>query len=409
MLRQEENELLTRVGPGTPMGELIRRYWVPALLSEEIGEPDSAPVRVKILGERLVAFRDTEGRVGLLDEFCPHRRTSLVYGRNEESGLRCIYHGWKFDVDGNIVETPCEPPESTFRYRLSIRAYPIREMGGVIWSYLGPPEKMPPFRVFEWMTLPDNNCHAVKIWEEANYLQALEGGVDSSHLSWLHRIFKGAGEMSLSAFDGAPRLEIEETPYGYRYAAIRKTANPAERFVRITPFILPFHTIVPFAKDQPRNFHAWVPIDDENVWVYFMHYGRNHEIDPVAHKEPYELDAEYRRRRTLRNQHLQDREMMRTTNFSGIPHIPTQDHAVQEAMGPIVDRSLEHLGSSDTSVIHLRQLLLRVVGDLMEGKDPPGLNEPIPWELIDSESIVVPADMPWQQLGALPQNATVAG
>jgi phenylpropionate dioxygenase-like ring-hydroxylating dioxygenase large terminal subunit len=400
MLSKKENELLTKVGPGTPMGEFIRRYWIPALLSEEIPQPDGAPVRVRILGEELVAFRDTEGRLGLLEEYCPHRRASLVYGRNEENGLRCIYHGWKMDVEGNVVDMPCGPPGTAFKNKVKHKAYPTREAAGIIWAYLGPPEKIPGFRVFEWMRLPETNCHTVKIFQECNYLQAVEGGVDSSHISWLHRDFHRSGDLKLASLDGAPRIELQDTPYGFCYAAIRMTPNPSEQFVRITPFILPFHTIVPFAKNQPRNFHAWVPIDDENTWTYFMHYSRNEPVDPEAHKAPFELDWEYRKRRNLRNMHLQDRELMKSKNFSGIPHIPTQDHAVQESMGPIVDRTKERLGASDIAVIHLRRLLLKAVGEFMEGREPPGLDPSYPFDRINSESVVIPVEKPWRELVA---------
>ncbi len=401
MFSREENDLLTRIGPGTPMGKLMRCYWIPALLSEEIPVADGAPVRVRILGEHLVAFRDSDGRVGLLEEYCPHRRASLVYGRNEESGLRCIYHGWKMDVEGNVLEMPCEPAGTAFTSKVKHRAYPTREASGVIWAYLGPADKMPAFRLFGWMKLAEANRHTVKIFQECNYLQAVEGGVDSSHLSWLHRDFHRAGDLKLAALDGAPRIELQDTPYGFCYAAIRKTADPAKQFVRITPFILPFHTIVPFAKSQPRNFHAWVPIDDENTWTFFMHYSRSERIDPEAHKAPFELDEEYRKRRNLLNMHLQDREMMKTRNFSGIPHIPTQDHAVQESMGPIVDRSKERLGTSDIAVIHLRKLLLKVVREFIDGKEPPALDPSYPFERIDSDSVVAPVEKSWQALAGL--------
>ncbi len=195
MLSQEENELVTRVGPGMPLGQVMRRYWVPVALSRELPEPDCAPVRVRVLGERLVAFRDSDRRLGLLQEHCAHRRASLFLGRNEEGGLRCAYHGWKYDVDGNCLDMPTEPPESTYRHRMQLTAYPTAELGDVVWAYMGPPEKQPPLPTFEWTQVPQTHRYVSKTWEECNWLQALEGGIDSIHASFLHR--KGLQEDGL--------------------------------------------------------------------------------------------------------------------------------------------------------------------------------------------------------------------
>src|ERR1700721_1642220 len=186
MLPSKENELITRVGPGTPMGDTMRRYWMPACLSSEIAEPDSAPVRVRLLGEDLVAFRDTDGRIGLVEEFCPHRRVSLYFGRNEECGLRCVYHGWKFDRDGSCVDMPSEPPDSLFKTKVTIAAYPTWEGGGIIWTYMGPREKQPPPPDYEWVRAPDTHRFVSKTHEDANWLQGLEGGLDTAHSSFLH-------------------------------------------------------------------------------------------------------------------------------------------------------------------------------------------------------------------------------
>ena len=188
MLTREENELLTRVGPGTPMGALMRCYWLPALLAEELPAPDCPPVRVRLLGEDLVGFRDSEGRVGLLGAHCPHRGASLYFGRNEECGLRCVYHGWKFDVTGQCVDMPSEPPESSFKQKVRPTAYPCVEKGGVIWTYMGPPAEQPPLVDLEWIRAPAGHCHVSKTYQECNYLQGIEGGVDTAHSSFLHRM-----------------------------------------------------------------------------------------------------------------------------------------------------------------------------------------------------------------------------
>src|SRR5436309_3536854 len=187
MLTREMNTFLTRTGPGTPMGELFRRYWIPALLDWELPERDCPPVRVKLLGEKLVAFRDTAGRIGMIEEFCAHRGVSLWFGRNEECGLRCPYHGWKYDVNGQCVDLPSEPEESGVRRGIKLKSYPCVELGGVIWTYMGPPEEKPPLPSFEWVHLPPSHRVTTKRWQESNYLQAIEGGIDSSHVSFLHR------------------------------------------------------------------------------------------------------------------------------------------------------------------------------------------------------------------------------
>ncbi len=250
MLSREENELITRVGPGTPMGNAMRRYWIPACLSREIAEPDGAPVRVRLLGEDLVAFRDTEGRIGLVDEFCPHRRVSLYFGRNEECGLRCVYHGWKFDVDGACVDQLNEPAEYEFKHKVRLDAYPTCELGGIVWAYLGPADKMPPLPKFAWTQVPEARRHVTKVIEECNWLQALEGGIDTSHAPILHRLLtdssKRGGIKPSNPFvrGKAPKLVVDVTDYGYLYAGIRPLGD-ARCHIRTYHFIMPFHQIRP--------------------------------------------------------------------------------------------------------------------------------------------------------------------
>ena len=225
MLTAEQNELLTRTGPGTPMGETMRRYWLPALLSRELPEPDGPPVRVKLLGELLVAFRDTSGRVGLLEEHCPHRGASLWLGRNEENGLRCVYHGWKFDVDGRCLGMMNEPVE--FKELVRARSYPTEEMGGMVWAYLGPPDRRPPPPRFGYTQADPDQLALTKVVEECNWLQALEGGIDTSHAPIMHRALKENPAQPGLPYNGpfvqgrAPVLEVDVTDYGYRYFGVR--------------------------------------------------------------------------------------------------------------------------------------------------------------------------------------------
>ena len=281
MLKAEDNEILTRVGPGTLMGELLRRYWTPACLSAEIPEPGSPPARVRLLGENLVAFRDTRGRVGLVQENCPHRGASLYFGRNEDASLRCVYHGWAFDVDGNCVDMPSEP--APFCEKVRMKSYPVHESGGIVWTYLGPRETMTPFRDFGTDGLADGEVMATKQHSTCNWVQAMEGNIDTSHISHLHQ-WDGIDDLpddgsdkpgypsnamswKFWRHDRAPRLEVDDTWYGYRYAGIRTTPN-GNTHVRVTAYALPYATMVasiPFSV----GCGMFVPIDDENCWRYF--------------------------------------------------------------------------------------------------------------------------------------------
>ncbi|HET9917509.1 MAG TPA: Rieske 2Fe-2S domain-containing protein [Candidatus Binatia bacterium] len=376
MLSHAENELLTRVGPGTAMGALMRCYWLPALLSEEIPAPDCPPVRVRLLSEDLVAFRDSKGRVGLLGEHCAHRGTSLFFGRNEECGLRCVYHGWKFDVDGNVLETPAEPESSEFRNKLRHTAYPCQEIAGMIFAYMGAPGKRPLMPRYEWAGLDAGQTFPVKSYLECNYLQGIEGDFDSSHTTFLHN--NDIQNNQNLKRDGAPTLETEATNYGMRAISIRKLG--AERiYVRTSPYIMPCFSIVPgpptakFEENDIRGFRFWVPIDDEHSWLYIL----NMRQQPFADVERAALrswvEPDYRRKRNLHNDYRIDREVQRTRHYSGIEAVnpAEQDGCATETMGPICDRGQEHLGYSDKTIIALRKMLLNAVRGLAQGKAPP--------------------------------------
>jgi phthalate 4,5-dioxygenase len=410
MLTREENELLTRTGPGTPMGEMMRRYWIPALLSEEVPEPDGEPVQLQLLGERLVAFRDTAGRVGLLAEHCPHRGASLAYGRNEECGLRCIYHGWKLDVDGNVLETPPEPETSTFRHRLQHTAYPTRELADVIWTYMGPPGTEPRFPEWEWTHAAPEQRVATRIFQDCNYVQGIEGSIDSAHSDYLH-----SSDIRGRPQDHAPRLEAQDTAYGFRYAAIRKPDADADRFkyVRITAFVAPFSVFIPplragiaasaEGKDEVVIHQAWVPIDDEHNSFFTFAFNRNGPLPPIwrHHSAQFGLEANHGRPlRNRANKHLQDRAAMKAGNWSGIQGVNSQDFTVAESMGPIFDRTKEHLGASDIAVIRLRRSMLDAVRSFMAGREPPGVDPAIPYERLATDERLVPIDSPWETVGA---------
>ncbi len=388
MLSKDDNERLTRVGAGTPMGNVFRRYWLPALLASELPKADGAPVRFRLLGEDLVAFRDSNGAVGLVDAFCPHRRAPMFLGRNEKCGLRCVYHGWKFDVTGRCVEMPTEPKESTYKDKIRIKSYAAHEAGGLIWAYMGPAAGMPPPPDMELTRAPVTHRFVSCTVQDCNYLQALEGGLDSSHATILHNVT--IGDMSwLDDYERTtPKLDVQSTDYGFQYSGIRKIDG--RHWVRVYQYIMPVTQMraraVPVRgeKSPPRiptiNGHYWVPIDDVTVSVINFSYSADPEI-PLDREFAREMEAGYGRgedellpdgrlKRNWRNNYLIDRDVQATQTFTGIEGINTQDVAVQEGMGPIVDRSEEHLGSTDRAIVQMRRLLLEATRVVEAGGNP---------------------------------------
>jgi len=402
MLSREDNELITRTSSGTPMGNLMRRYWIPALLSEEIPAPNCSPVRVKILSEELVAFRDTQGRIGLIGEHCAHRGTSLFFGRNEACGLRCIYHGWKYDVEGNVLETPAEPVGSDFRHKLRHTAYPTREANGVIYAYLGPPAKMPLLPNYEWTRVPLEYTYVTKCLLECNYLQGLEGECDSSHLSFLHRTFTNERNQPFYKSDTAPFYETEETDFGVRLIATRK--NNDQQYVRFSAFVMPVYGCVPAGRPtnelEGYEIHTYVPADDRHCWRYDIGFRRDRAVREEEVHRRKQIKSDYTRIRNAANDYLQDRVMQKSVNFTGIEDFLNHDACATESMGPIFDRSQEHLGVSDKAVIAVRKFLLTSIRAVQEGKEPPHLvHEPSKnwFPHIDCFAYLVPRDVPWQR------------
>ncbi len=375
MLSKRDNELITRTGIGTSLGDLMRRYWMPALLSEEIPEADGPPVQVRILGEELVAFRDSQGRIGLLNEHCSHRGTSLFYGRNEDCGLRCIYHGWKYDIEGKVLETPAEPASSTFHQRLQHPSYPTREVNGIVFGYLGPRDRMPLFPQYEWAAVAKTQTYVTKCLQDCNYLQGLEGECDSSHLSFLHRTFAVDGEQSLYQADSAPAYETDETDFGVRLVATRNAGNGTS-YVRVSSFLMPVGVAVPVgAPDSTGRLdgyevHFYTPVDDTHSWRFDFGFRRSRPIDDRDVHRSKIIDSNHRRIPNVDNHYLQDREKQRTVNFTGMEDFLSHDSCATESMGPLFDRSREHLGSSDQGVIAVRRYLLDAVKGLQEGREP---------------------------------------
>jgi len=406
MLKKEHNELLTRTQAGTPMGELFRRYWLPALLSSELPTPDCPPVRLQLLGEKLITFRDTSGKLGAMDEFCAHRGVSLWFGRNEENGLRCPYHGWKFDVTGQCVDVPSEPEDSQLSKRVKLKSYPMIERGGVVWIYMGPPELTPPLPEWEFATVPANQSYMSKRLQECNWLQALEGGIDSSHVSFLHRgalktdpLFKGAKGNDYNMRDLKPQFEVEEVEGGL-LVGVRRKAVAGHLYWRITPWIMPCFTMVPPRADHPLHGHFWVPIDDENCWAWSFDY---HPTRALSAHEVEAMDAgagvhckyvpgTFIPLANKRNDYLMDRDKQRSGElYSGVDGIAIQDSSLQESMGAIVDRSRENLTGTDRGIVQTRRRLIDAALALAEhGTPPPGLKPEE--QKIRSVAIVLPED-----------------
>jgi phthalate 4,5-dioxygenase oxygenase subunit len=403
MLSNEDNELVTRTNPGTPMGDLIRRYWVPALLSEEIPAPDCPPARVKLLGEDLVGFRDTQGRIGLIGERCAHRGTSLFFGRNEECGLRCVYHGWKYDTEGSVVDTPAEPAGSDYHKKLRHTAYPTHESNGIIYAYLGPRELIPIFPNYEWTQVPLEFTYVTKGLLECNYLQGLEGECDSSHLSFLHRSFTNERNQTLYKSDTAPFYETEDTDFGVRLIATRNAADN-QHYVRLSAFVMPVYGCVPAGRPtnelEGYEIHTYVPADDTHCWRYDIGFRRDRAVrDDEVHRRK-QIKSDYTRIRNARNDYLQDRQMQKTINFTGIEDFLNHDACATESMGAIFNRSKEHLGVSDKAVIAVRKFLLTAVKELQDGKEPPHLVRAAErnwFPHVDCFAYLLPRNVTWRQ------------
>ena len=384
MISREDNVALTRTGAGTLMGDLFRRYWLPALLSSEIPKPDCAPVRVKLLGEALISFRDSNGKIGLLDEFCAHRGVSLWFGRNEDCGLRCPYHGWKYDVTGQCVELPSEGPDGPMRKRMKLKSYPCLELGGVVWTYMGPPALRPEPPGVEWAHVPPARRYVSKRLQESNYLQAMEGGIDSSHVSFLHGaalkrdpLFKGSKGNEYNLRDSMPEFDVVDFPGGLLIGA-RRNAERGRYYWRITPWVLPTHTIIPPRAGHPLGAHVWVPIDDQHCWAWSINYHprRSLKISELkAMRSGKGIHVKYLPGTFLplqnrRNDYLIDRK---SENFSGVEGIAMQDASLQESMGPIQDRARENLCPTDRGIVMARKKLLEAAQAARESKAIPGL------------------------------------
>lgn len=416
MLTPEENDILTQVGPDKPMGKLMRQHWTPVCLIEEVAEPDGAPLKVEVLGESYVAFRDTDGRLGLLDELCPHRRASLVLGRNEECGLRCLYHGWKFDVDGNTVAMSSEPEGSPLMDKVKQRSYPVKEWGGFVWAWFGDKENVPEFEPPAFAPTENSPLAILKIRIPCNWAQIHEGQIDSAHSSSLHssdmvpaRVESAAADEKSwyrPSTDKSPRMQTQTTSYGFHYAAIRRPMKNADenQYVRVTEYVAPYYSLIP-----PNNMYnvasVIVPIDDTTTAFHFIAWGTNtvpstEEWRAFTYaRKGIDLNDRWEPIRTVENNFLQDRQRMKLGNFTGIQGIPNQDIAMWVTQGLIADRSADILGASDLAIVEFRRLMVDAAKKVAEGGAAIGTEEPrVPQSSIMSREGVYPKSVDWRTL-----------
>lgn len=417
MLSLKENELLTHVVPGEPMGDLMRQHWTPVCLSEEVAEKDGTPLLVEALGTRMVAFRDTEGKLGLLDELCPHRLASLVYGRNEECGLRCLYHGWKFDVDGNTVAMSAEPEESDLDKKVKHKSYETVEWGGFVWAWLGDENVVPAFQPPAFAPNEEVRVSILKIRIPANWAQIVEGQIDSAHSSSLHSSDMipakvESAEADADAWyrpstDKSPKLQSAKTDYGFHYAAIRRPIKNAatHNYIRVTQYVAPYTALIPPntsynvaavivpVDNETSNFHfiAWGDPEttpDTETWRQFAGAVPGEDVDPITWAT---LSNEGNRFR-------QDRAKMKEGNFTGISGIPNQDIAMWVSMGRIVNRTDDILGTSDLAIVEFRRLMVDAAKKVAEGGSAIGTQTSIRQAAIASFQGVVPKESDWREI-----------
>jgi len=418
MLNKEENDRLCRVVGDAPMGRMMRRHWMPLCLVEEVSEADGTPVRARLFGEDLVVFRDTKGRIGVLDEYCPHRHASLALGRNEECGLRCLYHGWKMDVEGNVLEMASEPESHRMAGKIKQRAYPNHEWAGLVWVYMGPRASMPAFTPPLWAPTAETRVTIAKAILPCNWVQVLEGAIDSAHSSSLH-----SSDMVPARVDGAqatestwlrpstdkaPRLQVQLTSYGFRYAALRRPITNAAThdYVRSTVFVAPSAVLIP-----PNNLYNVaninVPVDDTTTAFYFIAWGHPDSTPSTESWRKFlcqrlgvDLDDRYRPLRTVDNRFMQDRGAMKAGNFTGITGFPNQDVAMWVTMGPIADRSYERLGASDLAIVEFRRQMLGALRAFEEGGQAIGTGETQAPRSVCSFQAIVPKTVDWRVFSA---------
>jgi phthalate 4,5-dioxygenase oxygenase subunit len=423
MLSAADNEILCRVGPGTPMGKVFREYWIPAVRSDELPAPDCPPLRVKLLGEELIGYRTTSGDVGLIQNACPHRGASLFFGRNEEEGLRCVYHGWKFDVSGACVDMPSEPAESNFKNKVRARAYPTQERNGVIWAYMGPREVPPPLPDMEANIMNEDPEQISVLLRACNWMQGLEGELDTIHAAFLHAgasRYEDQEPKSLAYYHykerANARFVVRDTDFGTAYGAYRP-AEADTNYWRIGYAFFPFYAMQAAGEMGPRvKMNAYVPMDDDHTLQWEIYYATDGPGSPLR-KAPLNRGTEpidsgrggrymphttgwygrWNLEQNLDNDYFVDREAQKNwQSYSGIPGVRQQDMAVTETMGPIYQRDREHLGTSDSMIIRTRRRWIAAAKAFAEDDAalPPNVDDPRAYRLRSGE-VILPRSADW--------------
>lgn len=417
----KDNEDLTRVGPGTVMGQFMREFWIPAAMSKEL-TPDAPPTRLMLLGEQLIAFRDSSGRVGVMDHRCPHRCASLFLGRNEKDGIRCIYHGWKFDVEGNCLDQANVAPEQQFKEKVKAKAYRVVERNGLVWIYMGARKQAPDLPEIEATLVPEGENQISFLQRECNWLQGLEGDIDTSHFGFLH-----AGSLELDDFpehhpgrhtlvNRAPEYKVTDTDWGTMYGAYRKDED-GQMSWRVAHFSFPFWAHTPNIEFTKRVVgKAWVPMDDTHTMLVTIFGGaagsqnisniplKNGKVMPGGEAIDYlpntsDWYGRWRPTGNARNDYLIDREAQRNNQiYSGIHGIVMQDQAITESMGPITDHTFENLAPTDLMIARTRRRALVAARAFAEtGKLPPNGEDPRVYRGIRSGAFHVDPATDWQQ------------
>ena len=415
MITAPENDTLTQVGPGTPMGELMREYWIPAAMSTEL-KADGDPMRLMLLGEKLVAFRDSSGKVGIFDHRCPHRRASLFFGRNEQGGIRCVYHGWKFDTSGQCLET-LNVPDPAFKDHVRAKAYPAAERNGLIYAYMGKAAVLPPLPEIEPALADEKDVHIQFELRECNWLQAVEGELDTSHVGIMHfgavlaKDLDQDAHQKLLVANRAPEYKIAETDYGYIYGAYRP-ADEGKLYWRIGQFLMPFWTMPPINQLATNVLlRVYLPVDDQHTMVIAIvkngayppsRMKLNEQIAGASQNYPFlpnttDWLGRWRLRANQRNDFEIDREVQRTKSFTGIEGVQLQDQAIQESMGPNADRPGEQLAPSDIMIVRVRRLLMQAVVDYQEkGILPPTVSDGGLYRGPRGGHFIADADVEWR-------------
>ncbi|KKB35183.1 Rieske 2Fe-2S domain-containing protein [Bacillus thermotolerans] len=399
MLSKEKNDLLTKVTGDAPMARYMKQFWVPAVRAARV-KANGTPIRVQLFGENYVVFRGADGKVAVLDEKCPHRRASLSLGRNEDNALTCLYHGWKFDVNGNCIDAPTEPPEKveSFCRKVPVKYYPSREAGGIIWTWLG--EGLPTqFPDFEFNRLPEEHL-LIRIAEiNCNWLQVLEGTLDSAHVSMLHQswVEKVGATVSKTKHDLAPRYVVDSQPYGYRAGALRNMPD-GSKYVRISEFVQPWYSFIPKAPEENHVGSFVIPVDDNKCVQWFVFYNHERPLtfeDVAVTERQFGIDPNKSPDNFYEGNWEQDRSKL-DDHFTGMYGVLVEDYVIAESMGEISDRTQEYLGSSDQFITKVRFFLLRALKDMEEGKMPLGLDQEIDYASIRSTNGNLPADADWR-------------